>query len=410
MDLDDQVVCTYELDGGFPLKDAARVLAAEQTTGTWTEVRTAPKSVEERLGGRVLSVDKKRKTARIGFPLEIFEIENLPGFLSIVAGNFFGLGSLTRARWLDIEFPKGFLKRYPGPRFGIDGVRKLVGTSRSRRPHCGTIVKPKVGLDPKGTARVAKEAALGGLDFIKDDETLTDQSFCRLEDRVRLVMEALDEAESEKGEKTLYAANVTADERTMLERADLVKSLGGNCVMMDVLTTGFHALKSLREDGPSRLPIHVHRAMHGAFTRSPDYGITMVVLAKLTRICGGDQLHTGTASGKMEHPGDLAAIIGALRDDWGGLKPVFPVASGGMHPASTEREAAFFGMDFVIQAGGGVHGHPGGTRVGARALRQSVEAVARNVRLEKAARTQPELATALEKWGRETYKYETFKG
>jgi ribulose 1,5-bisphosphate carboxylase large subunit-like protein len=40
----------------------------------------------------------------------------------------------------------------------------------------GALVKPKVGLDPAGTAAVASAAVRGGLDLVKDDETLTDQS------------------------------------------------------------------------------------------------------------------------------------------------------------------------------------------------------------------------------------------
>lgn len=410
MDLDDAVVCTYELRGSFPLRDAARILAAEQTTGTWTEVRTAPKSVEERLSGRVVEIDEASHRARIAFPLEIFELENLPGFLAIVAGNFFGLGSLTRARWVDFEVPRAAAKAFPGPRFGIPGLRRLLGTERSGRPHCGTIVKPKVGLDPQGTARVCKEAALGGLDFIKDDETLTNQSFCPFDERVRLVMEALDAARSETGHRTLYAANVTASERVMLERADVVKSLGGNCVMIDVLTAGYHGLQALRGHGALQVPIHVHRAFHGAITRSPDYGVSMVVLSKLVRLVGGDQFHTGTASGKMEHPEDLGAILAALRAPRPGLAAVWPVASGGMHPASVEREVAAFGMDFVVQAGGGVHGHPDGTLAGAKALRQAVEAAAERIPLAEYAQSHPELLKALEKWGRETYQYESFSG
>lgn len=410
MDLDKFIIATYELEGGFPLKDAARVLAAEQTTGTWTEVNTAPKSVEKRLAGRVVSINKKAKSARVAFPVEIFELDNWPGMLSILAGNFFGLGSLTRARWVDIEMPAKVVKHYPGPKYGVEGLRKLTGTTKDRRPHCGTIVKPKVGLDPKGTARVAKQAALGGLDFIKDDETLTDQKFCRFEDRLRLVMEALDQARSETGHRTLYAVNVTADERTMLSRADKARALGANCIMMDVLTTGYHGLLTLRRDSAVKFPIHVHRAMHGALTRSPDFGISMVVLSKLVRLLGGDQFHTGTASGKMEHPEDLKEIIDSLRGDWHGLKPVMPVASGGMHPASAESEARAFGRDFVLQAGGGVHGHPGGTRVGSRALRLAVEAIAEGVTLKNQGKRHPELQVALDKWGKETYSYDSFHG
>jgi ribulose-bisphosphate carboxylase large chain len=409
MDLDNAVICTYQLAGEFPLADAARVVAAEQTTGTWTKVKKRAGSREEELAGWVVDVDERRGLARVAFPFEIFEARNIPGFLSIVAGNFFGLGSLTKARWVDVEFPNAFIKEHKGPRLGIAGVRERVGTSKSKRPHGGTIVKPKVGLDPKGTAAVAKAAALGGLDLIKDDETLTDQAFCPLDERARLVLEALDEAKSQTGHTTLYAVNLTASPDEVLSRWDTVKAYGANCTMIDVLVAGYDALRIMRAEKGLNVPIHVHRALHGAFTRSPDYGISMLVLAKLVRLVGGDQLHVGSASGKMEHPEELPQLIDALRRPWHGLKPVFPVASGGMHPASVAAEAKVFGRDFIVQAGGGIHGHPDGTTAGAKALMQAIEAVHEGVDAAQYAKTHPELKKALEKWGHETYKYESFQ-
>ncbi len=406
----DAVVATYELDGGFPLADAARVVAMEQTTGTWTKVRKRPGSREEELAGTVESIHPEpapghpnRGRARISYPLDIFEVDNIPGFLAIVAGNLFGLGSLTRCRWVDVEFPDAFVRRYPGPGFGIKGVRRAVGTLDSGRPHGGTIVKPKVGLDPKGTAAMARQAALGGLDLIKDDETLTDQAFCPLDERARLVLEALDEARAETGKTTLYAVNLTAPASQIVERWERVKQYGPNCVMMDVLTCGFDALVELRR--ACNVPIHVHRAMHGAITRAPDFGIDMLVVARLARMAGGDQLHIGSASGKMEHPAHLGLLTAALREPWHDLKPTFPVSSGGLHPASIEAEVAGFGSDVVLQAGGGVHGHPGGTRAGAKAMMQAIEEVHAGHRLRDSPH--PELQEALRAWGHETYSYAT---
>ena len=105
---------------------------------------------------------------RICFPHEIFEKGNIPQYLSVIAGNLFGLGKLEAVRLLDIDLPENLCGC--GPKFGIEGVRKIVGTEVSCRPHIGTIIKPKVGLNPKDTAQVAYEAALGGLDLIKDED------------------------------------------------------------------------------------------------------------------------------------------------------------------------------------------------------------------------------------------------
>ncbi len=403
--LSESVVATYALasDADRPTEDLARIVAMEQSTGTWTKVPERPGSREGDLAAWVVDADEGHGTARVAFPLEIFEPANFAGTLSIIAGNLFGLGSLTKARLLDIDFPAQFTRHHAGPRFGVDGVRRLVGTDHEpRRAHAGTIIKPKVGLDPKGTAAVAKEAALGGLDFIKDDETLTDQAFCPLDERARLVLDALDQAYDETGHRTLYAVNVTAGGAELADRWESVQQYGANCVMIDVLTAGFDALATLRH--LVDVPIHVHRAMHGAMTRSPDYGIDMLALCHLTRLAGGDQLHIGSASGKMEHSHGLEAMLNALTGPRHGLTTVFPVASGGLHPASVDAEVRAFGADVVVQAGGGVHGHPDGTRAGAHALATAVRAVAAGQRLDDT--TDPALRAALEKWGGEEYGYD----
>jgi len=71
--------------------------------------------------------------------------------------------------------------------------------------------------------------------------------------------------------------------------------------MIDVVTTGYAAVMEMRDYLDSMdLVIHAHRAMHAAFTRKKSHGITMLALAKLMRLIGVDQLHTGTVVGKME--------------------------------------------------------------------------------------------------------------
>jgi ribulose 1,5-bisphosphate carboxylase large subunit-like protein len=57
-----------------------------------------------------------------------------------------------------------------------------------------------------------------------------------------------------------------------------------------------------------------------------------------------------------------------------------------------------FGNDFVIQAGGGIHGHKNGTIAGAKAVRQAVNATLEGKTLEKYAETHKELKAALELW------------
>ncbi len=126
----------------------------------------------------------------------------------------------------------------------------------------------------------------------------------------------------------------------------------------------------------------------------------MKVISKISRIIGVDQLHVGTVVGKMfETSEEVRGNCEALKEDMNGLKPVLPVASGGLHPGLVPPLIEFFGEDFVIQAGGGIHGHRNGTIEGARAMRQAVEAVLKNISLSEYAKGHPELEIALNIWG-----------
>ncbi|MBP2132910.1 ribulose-bisphosphate carboxylase large chain [Methanomicrobium sp. W14] len=382
-------------------KFAAQAIADEETTGTWTDLTTRT-DYTKRLDGRVESVEPEGSgyLTKIAYPAEIFEPGNIPQYLSVVAGNLFGLGRLNSVRLLDIFLPEE-LVRFKGPKFGIEGVRKLIGTDKSRRPHVGTIIKPKVGLNPKDTAEVAYLAATGGVDFIKDDETLTDQAFCPLNDRVEAVMAGLDKAMAETGRTILYAANVSTRADKIVERAEKVIECGANAIMVDVITCGFSAVQALAEEPSIKVPVHVHRTMHAAMTRNKKHGIAMRPIARLVRMAGGDQLHTGTVSGKMGHdPAELLEDNNILKEKWYSMKPVFPVASGGLHPGKVNAELSRLGNDIILQAGGGIHGHPEGTKAGAMAMRQAVDAFMEGVTAEEYAKNHRELRLALEKWGK----------
>ncbi len=193
--------------------------------------------------------------------------------------------------------------------------------------------------------------------------------------------------------------NITAETKEMLRRADFVLNHGGEYIMVDILTCGFSALQTLREQDLN-LIIHAHRAGHAAFTKNPKHGISMRVIAKIARIIGADQLHVGTVVGKMfETREEVAENCEALKKEMNGLKRVFPVASGGLHPGLVPALIEFFGKDFVIQAGGGIHGHRHGTVAGAKAMRQAVDATLKGIPLSEYAKTYRELKIALQTWG-----------
>ncbi len=405
----DDVICDYYIDpNGISLEKAAEAVAAESSIGTWTTLTTLDEKTRSSLQARVFDIDTKTQRAKIAYPIDLFELGNMPDILSSVAGNIFGMKAIQNLRLLDIRFPKKIIKSFMGPRFGISGVRKALGIRD--RPLVGTIIKPKVGLDYKRHARVAYEAWVGGMDLVKDDENLTSQTFNPFEKRLKETLKMRDKAERETGEKKMYMPNVTAETMEMLRRARFVRDHGGEYAMVDILTCGFSGLQTLRE-ADLGLILHAHRAGHAMFTRNKNHGMTMLTLAKITRVIGLDQLHIGTIVGKMEGGKDEVVnikreitedVVGGqiLEQKWYGVKPVFPVSSGGLHPGLVPSLVEYLGRDIIIQAGGGCHGHPDGTLAGATAMRQAVDAVMEGIPLREYSKTHRALYKALEKWSK----------
>jgi len=279
------------------------------------------------------------------------------------------------------------------------------------RPFVGTIIKPKLGLNTQHHSQSAYESWRGGCDFVKDDENLGSQKFNEFEKRLAKTLEMADKAERETGEKKAYLVNVTAETKEMIKRAQLVENMGGKYVMLDILTSGWAAVQTLREAN-FKMAIHAHRAMHAAFDRNPEHGINMMVIADFARLIGVDTLHIGTGIGKLE--GSIKDIEELqeeienkkvketkerLAQKWWNIKPVLGVSSGGLHPGHVPFLVKHLGKDLVIQAGGGIHGHPSGTQAGAKAMRQAVDAVMKGISLKEHSKTYKELKEALDKFG-----------
>ncbi len=388
------VICDFYVEPeDISFVEAAGGVAAESSIGTWTELTTTKPYVEN-LAARVFSINGNN--FQVAYPIELFEHGNMPNILSSVAGNVFGLRALKNLRLNNIHLPRELVQSFKGPKYGVTGIRRLLNVQD--RPLVGTIIKPKLGLKTMDHAKVAYDAWVGGCDIVKDDENLSSQSFNPFDDRIVATLEMRDRAEEETGEKKVYMANITSETKEMLKRAQFVKDHGGKYMMIDILTCGFSALQTVREQDFD-LVIHAHRAGHAAFTKNPKHGISMRVIAKTARIIGVDQLHVGTVVGKMsETRQEVSENCEALRTDLYGLNEVLPVASGGLHPGLVPSLMNFFGKDFVIQAGGGIHGHAGGTVSGAKAMRQAVDATLQDISLKEYAETHEELRTALEIW------------
>lgn len=403
---ENDLICLFRVEPNkVSIKEAAANVALESSVGTWTEVKSE-KDYVKKLAAKVFSI--KGNYVKIAYPSGLFEKANAPNILSSIAGNIFGMKIVKNLRLEDIKIPKEILNSFCGPKYGIEGIRKILKIYD--RPLLGTIIKPKLGLKTKDHAYVAYDAWKGGCDLVKDDENLSSQKFNEFEERLARSLEAANLAEETTGEKKAYLVNVTAETKEMMKRAQLVEDLGGKFVMIDIVTEGFGALQSLRE-ADFKLAIHAHRAMHAAFTRNKKHGISMMVLADLARLIGVDSLHIGTIVGKMEgdeeEVGEVEEEIekkqvketkDRLAQNWGKIKSTIAVSSGGLHPGNIPFLIKHLGKDLIIQMGGGIHGHPQGTLRGAIAARQSIEATMQNINIKTYSKNHLELRDALGFW------------
>lgn len=388
-----EIVCKFRVE---PFRgEVFEAVAAESSIGTWTRVSTMKPRIAK-MRPRIFSMNPREKTIKIAYPLDLFEPGNIPQLLSSVAGNVFGMKMVRNLRLLDIEFPGKYMRGFRGPEIGLNDLRRI--TRIMGRPLAGTIYKPKMGLNPREMAGLAYRVYSNGIDFTKDDENLGNMGFCRFEDRVVKILDVVDRIKSEQGKNVIYAPNITAPTQEMLRRAEFVREHGGKCIMIDILTVGWSALQTIREQNLGMI-IHAHRASHAAVTRNSRHGISMLVFAKLARLIGVTALHSGTVVGKMEGPREeVIEIDNFLRRKWKGLKGVMPVASGGLHPGLIASLVKILGKDMIINCGGGLWGHTQGPEAGARAIRQAIDASIKRIPLKKYAQTHKELKAALNKW------------
>ncbi|MFZ0183714.1 MAG: type III ribulose-bisphosphate carboxylase [Nitrosotalea sp.] len=409
------IVCLFRFEParGISVKEAAGRIASESSAGTWTTLTRVPSRLDKMMAK---SFEIKGNFVKVSYPIDLWEEGNASQLLSGIAGNIFGMKALKNLRLVDVSLPKTYLKYFRGPQFGIDGIRKLLKIKN--RPITGAVAKPKIGWSASEHAKISYETWMGGFDLVKDDENLTSTSFNRFEDRIRLCAKMRDKAEKETGQRKSALINITGETKLMEKRAKMLHELGWEYAMIDVVTVGVSAVQTLREVCQDYgLAIHAHRAMHAAFDRNPRHGITMLVLAKIMRMIGVDQIHIGTIVGKLVGSKDevldikdeittktifeknLRGSTKILSQDWADFKPVLPISSGGLHPGLLPSVMNILGDDIGLLVSGGIHGHPQGTRSGAKAAMQAIEAAMQEIPLQTYAKTHLELKQSLDKWG-----------
>jgi 2,3-diketo-5-methylthiopentyl-1-phosphate enolase len=401
-------IATYRCyDDKADFNKKAQGIAVGLTVGSWTDLPEARKAEMEKHLGRVISVHvhepehaapgERYADLKIAYP-DVNYSRDLPALLVTVFGK---LSMDGKIKLLDLDFSSNFTSAFPGPKFGITGIRKLLGVEQ--RPLLMSIFKSVIGHDLPNLREQFYLQALGGVDLIKDDEILFENPLTPIEKRVEACMAAARQAQAETGQKLLYAVNLTGSTSKLADNAKRAIAAGANALLFNVLAYGYDALHELSSDPAISVPIAAHPALAGAFYPSPHYGIAApLLLGKLMRLAGADLVLFPSPYGSVVMPKEEnLAVQAALIDSALPMKASFPVPSAGIHPGLVPLILRDFGQDVVVNAGGGIHGHPQGTAAGGQAFRQAINATLADISLPEAA-AQPgneALQAAINSWG-----------
>ena len=413
-----RIEADYLLETPGDVRRVAEFMAGEQSSGTFVAIPGETEELKARVAAQVTRLDLldesadapslpsartsapgdgKYRRARItlSWPLATLG-PSLPNLLATVAGNLFELKPVTGLRLLDIRLPDEFAAAYPGPRFGIEGTRRLADVHG--RPIIGTIIKPSVGLRPQETADIVDELCRAGIDFIKDDELQADGPACPFDARVEAVMRVIDRHADRTGKKAMYAFNLTGDLDQMRRRHDLLMKRGATCMMASLNSVGLVGMIELARFG--QLPIHAHRNGWGYLARHPMLGWSYIAWQKIWRLAGVDHMHVNGIGNKFAE--DDASCVASAREC---LTPMFvdkpctvmPVFSSAQTPLQAPATYRGLGsIDLIVTAGGGIMAHPLGSAAGVAAMQEAWQAALAGVPLADYARTRPNLARALE--------------
>jgi len=399
---DERILVTY-LTQAKDLQRKAEAIAVGMTVGSWTDLPAAKQDELRPFLGEAAGVQpletlpngETRGTITVSYPARNFTAD-IP---SLLTGIFGKLSMDGKIKLVDVQFPESFLSAFPGPKYGIDGLRERLGAHG--RPLLMSIFKSCLGLPFDDLKTQFRAQALGGVDLVKDDEIFFADDRAPFLERIKAFGQIAAEAEQVTGKPMLYAANLTGPTHELLDRAKRAVEAGAHCLLFNVLAYGFDVLHRLAADPDVRVPIMAHPALAGAFYPSPDYGIASpLLLGKLMRVAGADLVLFPSPYGSVAlDKGEALQLAANLTETREGLRRSFPVPSAGIHPGLVPQLFADFGTDQVVNAGGGIHGHPGGATAGAQAFVAAMEAAAAGRPLEEAAADSDALAAALAKWG-----------
>ena len=313
--------------------------------------------------GHVAGITEVAQTCfdvQIGLSCETMPPE--PGqLLNMLFGNTSLLDDVTL---LDVDFPPSYLASFGGPTVGLGGLRQRLGAAD--RALTATALKPQ-GLPPHALAEIAHAAALGGIDIIKDDHGLADQSYSRFAERVVACAKAVAVANKSTGRTCAYAPSLSGSLDQLRAQIRIAHDEGVHTVLIAPMVVGLASFHALAREAPD-VALLAHPSMAGACRIAPP-----LLLGRMFRMLGADATIFPNYGGRFSFSQAMCReIASAAISPWGDLGVCVPAPAGGMSLERIPEMLDVYGTDCMLLIGGGLLSAPAGITSAAQAFAMKV--------------------------------------
>ena len=367
----DRFIVTYRVAAADAGEARARALdlALEQTVEIPGDIVPAG-YIAETIVGRI---EELRSAGPDAFLIDVSFSDATIGndflqFLNVVFGN----SSLKSGLRVEGVQPSAAISALcPGPKFGRAGLRQMTGIASG--PLLLSAIKP-MGLSTAELADLAYRFALGGMDLVKDDHGLTNQTSAPYADRLEACVAAIARANRETGGTTRFIANITGPADQIRARADMAQRLGAGGVMLAPALLGYDVTRTLAADPTFMLPIFSHPSFGGANVIASGIGFSHgFYFGQLQRLLGIDAVIYPNFGGRFGFSeAECSEIVAQCDLPYAGLPAIFPCPGGGMTLERIPGMRRVYGEDVIYLMGGALLRHrddlPGACRALAHAV------------------------------------------